>query len=326
VDCKINVKKSKLGSTADKIAKICVKSSIRCAKQSEMISENFSAGSGNIPVAIKQEHAWKSKSRLGVPMRPPPLMELDGQAINVSDLNQAVDLIIERLAYATSFLVLALNLDGLVKRRRSPELREAYARAEFVTADGFPIVALGHRRGCRLQRATGADLIEPLCAAAARRGLPVFFIGSTFPVLSASARRLITSCPGLQISGVYAPPPNFTIDSAFGEEAIALVRESGARLCFVALGAPLQERFALRALTVTSSVAFIAVGAGLDFLAGARARCPRILQRANLEWAWRLINEPRRLWLRYARCVVLLVELWLNELRNGNKRQLIPNR
>jgi hypothetical protein len=66
-----------------------------------MISEKFAAGSGNIPVAIKQEHAWESKSSLGAPMRPSPLMELDGQAINVSDLNQAVDLVIGRLAYAT---------------------------------------------------------------------------------------------------------------------------------------------------------------------------------------------------------------------------------
>jgi N-acetylglucosaminyldiphosphoundecaprenol N-acetyl-beta-D-mannosaminyltransferase len=292
-----------------------------------MTSENFAAGSGNIPVAVKQEHARESKSSPGVPMRPPPLMEIDGQAINVSDLNQAVDLVIGRLAYATSFLVLALNLDGLVKLRRSPELREAYARAEFVTADGFPIVAIGHRRGCRLQRATGADLIEPLCAAAAaQRGLPVFLIGSTLPVLSASARRLIASCPGLEICGVYAPPPNFTIESTFGEEAMALVRESGARLCFVALGAPLQEKFALRALTVTTNVAFIAVGAGLDFLAGTRVRCPRILQKTNLEWAWRLINEPRRLWLRYAQCGVLLLELWLSELRNGGRRQLISTR
>jgi N-acetylglucosaminyldiphosphoundecaprenol N-acetyl-beta-D-mannosaminyltransferase len=277
-------------------------------------------------VTVKQEHAQGPKCSPGDPMRLPPLMEIDGQAINVSDLNQAVDLVIGRLAYVTSFLVLALNLDGLVKLRRSPELREAYARAEFVTADGFPLVAIGHHRGCRLQRATGADLIEPLCAAAAQRGLPVFLIGSTLPVLSASARRLITSCPGLEICGVYAPPPNFTIESAFGEEAMALVRESGARLCFVALGAPLQERFALRALTVTTNVAFIAVGAGLDFLAGARVRCPRILQKTNLEWAWRLINEPRRLWLRYAQCAVLLVELWLSELRNGGKRQLISTR
>jgi N-acetylglucosaminyldiphosphoundecaprenol N-acetyl-beta-D-mannosaminyltransferase len=254
--------------------------------------------------------------------RPPAVMEVDGQAINVPDLAHAVEAIIARLAQATSFLVVTLNLDGLVKLRRSPELREAYARAEFITADGFPIVALGRRRGCQVQRATGADLIEPLCTAAGRHGLSVFLIGSTLSVLGASARRLIASCPGLEVAAAYAPPPNFNVRSTFADDALTLVRGSGARICFVALGVPLQELFALRALSETSGVAFVAVGAGLDFLAGSRVRCPRILQRMNLEWAWRLFNEPRRLGLRYAQCAVLFAHLLLNELRSGGKRRL----
>jgi exopolysaccharide biosynthesis WecB/TagA/CpsF family protein len=272
-------------------------------------------------MSVEWEHTQVPES-LPVPARPAAVMEVDGQTINVRDLTYAVEAIIARLGHAASFLVVTLNLDGLVKLRRSPELREAYARAEFTTADGFPIVALGRRRGCQVQRTTGADLIEPLCAAADRRGLSVFLMGSTLSVLSASARRLIASSPGLVISGVYAPPPNFNVRSAFADEAIALVRQSGARICFVALGVPLQELFASRALGETSGVAFVAVGAGLDFLAGSRVRCPQILQRMNLEWAWRLFNEPRRLGFRYAQCAVLFARLLLNELRSGGKRQL----
>jgi len=270
---------------------------------------------------VELEHAQVPECPRG-PARALTVMEVDGQSINVPNLNHGVEAIIARLAQAASFLVVTLNLDGLVKLRRSPELREAYARAEFITADGFPIVALGRRRGCQIQRTTGADLIEPLCTASGRHGLSIFLIGSTLSVLGASARRLSASCPGLEIAGVYAPPPNFDVQSTFADEAIALVRESGARICFVALGVPLQELFALRALAETSGVAFVAVGAGLDFLAGSRVRCPQILQRMNLEWAWRLFNEPRRLGLRYTQCAVLFAHLLLNEMRSGGKRQL----
>ena len=215
----------------------------------------------------------------GTRMSLPSLVEIDGQSVNVFDLRHAVQAVIERSNYRDSFLVCTLNLDHLVKLRRDSELREAYARAELVTADGFPIVTLARIKGRQLQRAAGSDLIEPLCAAASGHQLPVFFLGSTFSVLSASARRLLASYPGLQIAGAYAPTADFTIWSADADEALALIRESGACLCFIALGAPLQEAFALRALDETSGVAFLPIGAGLDFLAGTQVRCPKLLQK-----------------------------------------------
>jgi N-acetylglucosaminyldiphosphoundecaprenol N-acetyl-beta-D-mannosaminyltransferase len=92
-----------------------------------------------------------------------------------------------------------------------------------------------------------------------------------------------------------------------------LIQRSGARLCFLALGAPLQELFGLRAVDEIYGVAFLPVGAGLDFLAGAQVRCPSWLQRMNLEWAWRLTGDPRRLWLRYFRCAVLFAMLLSKE-------------
>ena len=253
---------------------------------------------------------------------PRSLVEIDGQSVNVADLTHALQAIINRLIYPELFLICTLNVDHLVKLRRDSELRKAYARAELVTADGFPIVILGRIRGCQLQRAAGSDLIEPLCTVAARHRLPIFFLGSTFSVLSKSARRLTASRPNLEIAGVYAPSANFAVQSAEADEAIALIRDSGARLCFIALGAPLQEAFGLRAIDETSGVAFLPIGAGLDFLAGTQVRCPRFLQRLNLEWAWRLMNDPRRLWLRYYRCGILFTRLLAHELLYAGKRQL----
>jgi exopolysaccharide biosynthesis WecB/TagA/CpsF family protein len=247
---------------------------------------------------------------------PSALVDIDGQPVNGSNLSHAVEFVIERLVYSKSFLLCTLNLDHLVKLRESAALRQAYGRAELVIADGFPIVTLGHLRGCQLERATGSDLIEPLCAAAARRQLPIFLLGSTLPVLSASARRLRASCPGLEIAGVYAPPLKFDAWSPAADEAIESIRASKCRLCFLALGAPLQEIFALRAIDEMSGVGFLPIGAGLDFLAGTQVRCPRLFQTMNLEWAWRLLREPRRLGHRYARCGILFAGLLLTELEN----------
>jgi N-acetylglucosaminyldiphosphoundecaprenol N-acetyl-beta-D-mannosaminyltransferase len=239
----------------------------------------------------------------------PTLAVVDGLAINVSGLTDAVRRIFSRLALSSSFLVCTLNMDHLVKRRRDPVFRAAYDEAEIVTADGFPVAALVQLRGGAISRAPGADLVLPVCTEAATRQLGVFLMGTTLPALSAAARRLIALCPGLEICGVYAPPQNFDVRSEAASEAIAMIRESGARICFVALGAPRQEMFATRAINETSNVAFVAVGGALDFLAGTQSRCPPFLRRFYLEWAWRMMLNPRRLGMRYFRCAMLLLVL-----------------
>jgi exopolysaccharide biosynthesis WecB/TagA/CpsF family protein len=239
----------------------------------------------------------------------PTLAVVDGQAVNVSGISDAIDRILHRLARPASFLVCTVNLDHLVKRRRDPDFFRAYQKAEIASADGFPIAALARLDGVTIKRAPGSDLVMPLCAEAAARKLPVFLIGTTLQSLCLSASRLVSTYPGLEISGVYAPPRGFESQSEAADEAIAVIRESGARICFVALGAPRQELFAARAIEETSNIAFVAIGGGLDFLAGTQTRCPRIVRRLYLEWAWRLMLSPRRLGVRYFRCAMLFFVL-----------------
>jgi exopolysaccharide biosynthesis WecB/TagA/CpsF family protein len=252
----------------------------------------------------------------------PPLAEIDNQPVNISGLAHAVDAIVSRLASPGSFLVCTLNLDHLVKLRVHATLQQAYARAEMVTADGFPIVMLGRLNGKPIERAPGADLIEPLCKAAAERRLPVFLLGSTLRALAAGARRLVASYPGLEIAGIFAPPAKFDVRSPAADTAIELLRASGARVCFIALGAPLQEAFALRALDETRDVALLPIGGGLDFLAGTQIRSPVALRKLNLEWAWRLMHDPRRLWLRYLKCGILFSRLLLDALPRNIWRRM----
>jgi exopolysaccharide biosynthesis WecB/TagA/CpsF family protein len=247
---------------------------------------------------------------------PPALAVIDGQAVNVSGISDTIDQIMQRLTHPDSFLVCTLNLDHLVKRRQDPDFLKAYQRAEIASADGFPIAALARLDGVVIKRAPGSDLVMPLCERASAQKAPVFLIGTTFRALCLSAKQLVSSCPGLEICGVFAPPRNFDSQSKAADDAIEIIRESGARICFVAMGAPRQEIFAARAIDETRNIAFVAIGGGLDFIAGTQSRCPPLMRRIYLEWAWRLMLNPRRLGVRYLRCAMLLVALLMRSTIN----------
>lgn len=249
------------------------------------------------------------RERSAVAVGRPSFFEVDSWGINIADMDGAIAAILERLERPSSFLVCTLNLDHLVKLRQDPAFRQAYRRAEIVTADGFPIVLAGRWQGANVVRTTGADLIDPLCREAAGRGVPIFLFGSTPESLFKSARALHTRHPHLDIRGVASPPNGFGATSPEADEAVRQVRESGARICFVALGAPKQEIFALHAMEQLDGVAFIGVGGGLDFIANVQRRAPVLVRRLNLEWFWRLASDPRRMALRYWGCGVLFAGL-----------------
>jgi len=143
-------------------------------------------------------------------------------------------------------------------------------------------------------------------------GLPVFLFGTSPGVLAKAGERLVHNTDGrLEIAGTLSPPIGFNPEGPDADAAIARIARSGARICFVALGAPKQEIFAARAQAQGVNVGFVCIGASLDFLAGEQIRAPRAFQRAGMEWLWRLGSNPRRLAARYAQCALLLAELTL---------------
>jgi exopolysaccharide biosynthesis WecB/TagA/CpsF family protein len=234
---------------------------------------------------------------------PRPNLTVDGVSINVLSLPEAVDSIVSAAQHGDNFSVCTLNLDHVVQLQQRADFRAAYRRARFVTADGFPIVVLSRLLGTRIERTTGADLIEPVCQEAGRKGLPIFLLGSNESTLATTARRLSERYRGLQVAGHFAPGSHFDPYSSEADFAVDSIRASGARLCFVALGAPRQELFAARCLDELDGTGMLCIGAGLDFIAGTQSRAPSITQKVGLEWAWRMLREPRRLGPRYARCI-----------------------
>ncbi|MGP9813779.1 WecB/TagA/CpsF family glycosyltransferase [Rhodopseudomonas sp. NSM] len=241
-------------------------------------------------------------------------LTVDGIAINVPSLSNAVSSIVSAAQDGDNFSVCTLNLDHVVQLRQRPDFRAAYRRARFVTADGFPIVMLSRLLGTPIERTTGADLVEPLCQAAQQKGLSIFLLGSNESTLALTASRLVERYNGLQIAGYYAPGRDFDPSSAEADVAIDLIRKSGAKLCFVALGAPKQELFSARCLDELQGTGMLCIGAALDFIAGTQTRAPSITQKVGLEWAWRMLRNPRRLGPRYARCIAIVPRLVIRTL------------
>ncbi len=241
-----------------------------------------------------------------------PLATVDGWAINLPDQTAAIAAVVSAAKAAQSFTVFTLNLDHLVKLRTSDAFRQAYGAATFVTADGEPVARLARRDDRRIVRTTGADLMLPLAEACAEADLPVFLFGTSPAVLGRAGDRLVQNTGGrLEIAGTLSPPHGFDPEGPEADAAISRIRQSGARVCFVALGAPKQEIFAARAQAQGVEAGFVCIGAALDFLAGEQIRAPHAFQKMGLEWLWRLGSNPRRLAQRYAQCAILLAELTL---------------
>lgn len=212
----------------------------------------------------------------------------------------------DRLARGQGFALATLNLDHLVKLAADPTFRAAYQAQDLVVADGNPIVWLARLARRPVDLMPGSDLVVPLARIAAQMGHPVALVGSTDESLRQAAAALQRAVPGLTVACRIAPPFGFDPEGPGADAILRQVADSGARLCFLALGAPRQERFAARGRSVAPGVGFASIGAGLDFLSGAQVRAPLWVRRLALEWLWRLLGQPRRMLMRYLQCFLIL--------------------
>ncbi|SMX26451.1 Putative N-acetylmannosaminyltransferase [Pelagimonas phthalicica] len=234
--------------------------------------------------------------------------EFNGRDIDVNVPNWAVleARVTERLAQRKGFALATINLDHLVKLAESTEFQAAYAAQDFVCADGNPIVWLSHLAGRPVSLIPGSEAILPLARLAAKQGVGVALVGSTEPVLAAATAYLEREVRDIEIVCCIAPPMGFDPKGAEAEEILAKIADSGARMCFVAMGAPRQEEFAALGRRKTPEVGFVSIGAGLDFFAGTQKRAPQWARKLQIEWLWRMMSNPKRLAMRYLKCMLIL--------------------
>lgn len=219
------------------------------------------------------------------------------------------------IASRKSHYVVTANVDFLVQAHRDVELRRILVEADLVLCDGTPVLWASGWLGNRLPaRVAGSDLAPALLQAAADKGHRVFFLGAAPGVAAEAAERLRRRYPKLQIVGHHAPP--FAELLEMNHAGIAQrIRAAKPDLLLVSFGCPKQEKWiAMHHRSLGVPVA-IGVGATLDFLAGRVRRAPAWMRGSGTEWIYRLAQEPRRLFRRYARDLVCflptLAEQWL---------------
>lgn len=180
------------------------------------------------------------------------------------------------------------------------EFRSIVNSADLVTPDGMPLVwGLRWLGIAGATRVYGPDLTPEVLKAAAGEGIPVGFYGSTPGVLARFTDKVRRLYPDLVVAFAESPPFR-PLTEQEDRECVERIAHSGARILFVGLGCPKQERWmALHRGRI--GAAMLGVGAAFDFLAGTKPQAPRWMQQAGLEWFFRLITEPRRLWRRYLR-------------------------
>ncbi|MFP4173863.1 MAG: WecB/TagA/CpsF family glycosyltransferase [Candidatus Hydrogenedentota bacterium] len=226
--------------------------------------------------------------------------EVCGVPMARMDFQELCAAIGERIRQRTPGFVVTPNVDHICLFHRRADMRAAYREAFLALPDGIPLLWAARLLGRPLkEKLSGSDLVPSLSAWAAKEGHSVFCFGAAEGVAEKAAQKLQEQYPGLKVAGVYSPPLGFEGDPMENRRAIDAIRKARPDICFVALGCPKQELWLLEHYEDIGVPVSLGIGAGLDFVAGKVRRAPRCVQRIGLEWLWRLLQEPRRLWRRY---------------------------
>ncbi len=245
-----------------------------------------------------------------------------GAAFDLLTAEELLSLVAEAIKLGQGGTIVTPNIDICHRLRADPASRRFVAAATIVVPDGMPLLWAARLAGMPLaERITGADLIFSLCAASLANGWPVYLVGG-LPgkngrpaVAQLAAARLAERYPGLAVRGC-ALPERFDPVAGDIETLRKELTDADAKVIFAGLGFPKQEQLIARLAPDLPGTWFVGCGAAIGFAAGDLRRAPAWLQRLGLEWAFRLISEPRRLAGRYlSRDLPFAIALLASSLR-----------
>jgi N-acetylglucosaminyldiphosphoundecaprenol N-acetyl-beta-D-mannosaminyltransferase len=210
-------------------------------------------------------------------------------------LKQTVDGVFRHVDVGPRGWLCTVNVAILMMMRSDRRLQNFVDKAAIAVADGQPIVWCAPWFGQALpERVTGVDLVDAICERAARAGKGIYLLGATAEIVGKLAQRLQERHPTLRLDFADG---YFSNDDA--EARADRVRAAGSDILFVGMGVPRQEIFIEEQWDRLGVGVAIGVGGSFDVLAGLRSRAPAWVQRLGMEWFYRLIQEPRRLFMRY---------------------------
>jgi N-acetylglucosaminyldiphosphoundecaprenol N-acetyl-beta-D-mannosaminyltransferase len=191
------------------------------------------------------------------------------------------------------------GMHGIVEAQHDPSFREILNSTDAVVPDGMPLVWLGRRRGHHLpRRVYGPDLMLEFCEKTAGRSYRHFFYGGEPGAPERLAESLKRRFPTIEVCGTFSPPMRL-LDPEEDKEIATLISRAAPDVLWVGLGTPKQERWMHEHRDQLHVPVLVSVGAAFDILSGRRNQAPRWMRERGLEWLFRLLQEPRRLWRRY---------------------------
>ncbi len=234
-----------------------------------------------------------------MPVRRVPLLDVP---LALVDYDRTLDWIDDAITTGGRGYICVAAVHTVMATREDEELRAAVLASDLTVPDGQPLVwalrMLGHRLDGRVY---GPELMQRACERATRTGSRFFLYGGRSPeALDQLAGNLRASYPGLSIVGGYSPPFR-ELTASEDAAVVAEINASGADVVWVGIGVPKQEKWMARMRERLDAPVLVGVGAAFDFHAGLVPQAPSAMQRLGLEWVYRLCQEPRRLWRRYAR-------------------------
>lgn len=254
------------------------------------------------------------------PLPQVPGIDLLGVHVSAVNMQSATRQIEDAIRQKRRGYVCLCGAHGLVESQSIPALRQAYCNAFLVTPDGMPLVWELRRQGhADAGRVYGPDLMLELFG----RGYRHFLYGSSPKTLARLTKRLEARFPGAHIVGVFSPPFR-SLTEREDKDVASRINATEPDIVWVGLGAPKQELWMARMRDQIQAPMLIGVGAAFDFHAGQKRQAPSFVQSCGLEWLFRLLTEPRRLWRRYFK--VVPGYLALLALQRSGVRQFPPAR
>jgi N-acetylglucosaminyldiphosphoundecaprenol N-acetyl-beta-D-mannosaminyltransferase len=248
-------------------------------------------------------------------------VSLMGCPVTKLSLNDFVDAAEEFIASRTSHYIAVVNAAKIVKMQSDRELQESVLSADLIGADGVPLVWASRLLGNSLPgRVNGTDLMDRLLERAHEKGYGIFFFGAKEEVLQAVLTKVRARYPGIKIAG----SRNGYFDKSDEAAIVRQIRDSGADILFIAFGTPKKELWVKQHLSAMEVPVVHGVGGSFDVLAGVVPRAPQWMQKYGLEWLFRLLQEPGRMWRRYLVTNTLFIFLFLKEWMRSRFRITAP--
>jgi N-acetylglucosaminyldiphosphoundecaprenol N-acetyl-beta-D-mannosaminyltransferase len=245
-----------------------------------------------------------------------------GVGVSAIDLPRATELFVEALRERRRGYICVTGVHGVMEAQGDGALRTILNRAFLCTPDGMPMVWLGRIYGRHnMGRVYGPDLLLEICSVSEAHGFRHFFYGGAQGAALELRDKLLARFPGLCIVGCYEPPFR-SLNTQEETELASQMQIARPDVVWVGLSTPKQEKFMAEYLPKLDTTLMVGVGAAFDIHSGRLRQAPRWMQRSGLEWLFRLIQEPRRLWRRYFHIIPRFVCLALGQMLRLKKYSL----